>query len=154
MEGSSLEQRSLASMWAQAVLKDHPRIKIADRPYVEAVLVEAAMQEYPIKELAVGINDCGAHYKITIKGYKNLLDDVLWVNAFMGKSRSSLLDNVTKSYTQLTELGAIKVIQVNKVTMSNHHTPRSGRDHDDNDEEEEAPPVPASSARNRFKKRD
>lgn len=139
---SKLDQRALATIWAQNVLKDHPRIKPIDRPYIEAVLVEAALQEFPVKELAVGINDNGRHYKITIKGYKNLLDDVIWVNAFHGQHRNEMLDNVTKSYTQLTEVGAIKVIQVNKVTMNNHT------------QTDESITTPSASVRSRFKKRE
>lgn len=146
--GSTLDRRATATVWAQSVLKENPRVKAPDRPYIEAALVEAALMEYPLKELAVGINDCGQHYKITLKGYKNLLDDVLWVNAFHGAHRNAMLDNVTKSYTQLTDSGAIKVIQINKVQLNNLRGPNAS---DPSQGEESS--HPAASSTKRLRKR-
>lgn len=110
-----MDARDFAVSWAEGVMKGLSRVKTPDVPYVKAVLIEAALMETPIKSLAVGINDCGDHYKITISGYKQLIDDAIWCNAFLGANRHPMLDNVARSYTQLTDVGALKVLQVEKV---------------------------------------
>lgn len=116
---STLSSRAIATEWAQNVLRANTnRVKTADRPYVEAVLIAAAMYEQPIKELVVGFNDSGDDkLKISIKGYKALMNDRIWVNTFLGKHRDELLDNVTDTFTQLTDMGVIKVIHMDKVVF-------------------------------------
>jgi hypothetical protein len=86
-----------------------------DVPYIEAIVVAAILFELPIGKLAIGINDNGDHYKVTVKGYRNLINDVVWVNTFMGQRRDSLMKNVEALFTQLTDHGSIKVLQVRKM---------------------------------------
>jgi hypothetical protein len=125
------DQRAKAVAWAQIVLADHKEVKQQDRPYVEAALVEAAMQESPLpKMLVVGINtkDDDDHYKITLHGFHNPIDDVLWTNAFIGKHRHAMMDNVSQTYNQETDQGAIKVIEVRKVKLAGQREESSKRD--------------------------
>lgn len=109
------DDRAEAKEWAENVLKNFT-IASADLPYVEAVLVQAQLMETPLKALFVGINDTGEHYKISIRGYRNLMNDVTWVNTFMGRNRDKMLEHVQASFTQLPpDGGCIKVIQMSKM---------------------------------------
>ncbi len=77
------------------------------------MLEEVAYFEHPIPELQVHLGRVG-QYTLTIRGYVKHLDDVLWVNTFMGKDRGELLSKVQELKTHLTEKGAIKVIIMEK----------------------------------------
>lgn len=146
------DRRTIAHAWAQSVLKDDTVTKTPDKPYMEALLTTAAMMEQPIKTLAVAINDNGDHYKVTIKGYKLLMSDKAWYLTFEGPNRDEMLDNVTGTFTQHTDLGIIKVIHMNKIQFQTpaptHHSARSQRKRD----EEEEHLVPISTRR--FRKRE
>lgn len=128
------DRHSIATQWAQNVLKDDNVTKPQDKPYMEAVLATAALMEQPIKSLAVAINDNGDHYKITLKGYKQLMSDEAWYLTFMGPERDEMLDNVRGTFTQHPVEGIVKVIHLNKVqfktpapSSSRKHTPSSAR---------------------------
>lgn len=112
-------RRSLACAWAQSILKEDNVTKIQDKPYMEAVLITAAMMEQPIKSLAVAINDCGDHYKITLKGYKLIMSHETWYLTFKHPEyRDEMLNLVTGTYTQLpSNSGFVKVIQLNKAVF-------------------------------------
>lgn len=111
------ENRLLAKEWARDIMKTL-NAPIADRPFVEAVLVEAALFENPIKELAIGINEIGPLINITIKGYENMIDLVSWVNLFMSNHRDKMLTRVCNTFLQTPpDEGAILVIQMEKVTF-------------------------------------
>jgi len=90
-----------------------------DVPYVKTVLMGALLFELPMGRLAIGINDNGDHYKVTVKGYRNLINDVVWVNTFMGTRRDNFMKNVEALFTQLTDHGSIKVLQVRKMHQKN-----------------------------------
>lgn len=111
---SALERRSKAVLWAQTVLKDYPRIKGNEQTNVQNALVEAVMQEVPLRSLTVAINDNLGHYNISLKGYRNIMDYSIWSHAFHGPNRSHLLQNVGRTKTHLTPTGVIKIIQVHK----------------------------------------
>jgi hypothetical protein len=113
-----MERRAKATLWAQTILKDHPRIKGSEQLNVQSALVEAAMQEIPLKSLVVGINDNGGHYKITLKGYRNILDTVIWSQTFHNQNRARHLRSIGKTYTQLTQTGVIKILNVKKGTAT------------------------------------
>lgn len=146
------DKRSIATQWARNVLKDDTVTKPQDRPYMEAVLATAAMMEQPIKSLAVAINDNGDHYKITLKGYNQLMDDEAWYLTFRGPNRDEMLDNVRGTFTQHPVEGIVKVIHLNKVQFktpaptSSAHRRRPSHAEDD---DESRLPVPTS----RFRKR-
>lgn len=144
------DRRAIAHQWAQSVLKEDTVTKTPDKPYMEAVLITAAMMEQPIKTLAVAINDNVDHYKITLKGYKLLMSDAGWYLTFMGPNRDEMLDNVTGTFTQHTDVGVIKVIHMNKIqfqTPSTTHYSARTRGSESADY-----PVPLSTRR--FKKKD
>ena len=147
------DSHSIASAWAQSVLKDDTVTKPQDRPYMEAVLTTAALMEQPVKSLAVAINDNADHYKITLKGYKQLMDDEAWYMTFRGLNRDEMLDNVRGTYTQHPVEGIVKVIHLNKVQFktpapsSSSHRRRSN----DDDNDHIYTPAPASSRRFRNK---
>ena len=61
-----------------------------------------------------------------LKGYQNLIDLIRWVNIFLGKNRHEMLCHVTHTYVQLTEKGAIMVIQMEKIEF---RTATSASDH-------------------------
>lgn len=156
------DRATIAHAWAQQVLKDDSVTKSIDRPYMEALLVTAAMMEQPMKSLAVAINDNGDHYKVTLKGYKLLMDDAIWYHTFCGPNRDELLDNVKSTATQDVD-GIVKVITLSKVkfqtpsTVNSHSTSGSARSrnsghyqhHQEREEEFVAP-----SATRRFRKRE
>ena len=144
------DRRSIATAWAQSVLKEDTVTKTQDKPYMEAVLATAAMMEQPIKSLAVAINDCGDHYKITLKGYKLLMSDETWYLTFRGPNRDEMLDNVTGTYTQTPPdaAGPVKVIQLNKVVFL---TPAPSSQHYASSRETPSQ-IPSSSRR--FRKRE
>lgn len=121
------DRRSLALSWAQSILKEDNVTKTQDRPYMEAVLATAAMMEQPIKSLAVAINDCGDHYKITLKGYKLLMSHETWYLTFKHPDhRDEMLNLVTGTYTQLpNNSGFVKVIQLNKAVFLTTPAPAS-----------------------------
>jgi len=148
------DRRSIAHAWAQSVLKDDSVTKPIDKPYMEAVLVTAAMMEQPMKSLAVAINDNGDHYKITLKGYKLLHSHRIWYHTFCGPNRDELLDNVKDTYVQDVD-GVVTVIQLNKVKFQTpsvvSHTSSASRRHTIVKEEDDF--VPPSATR-RFRKRE
>ena len=116
-----MDNRLAAKEWAADIMKTL-HIPNADRPYVQAVLVEAALFEDPVKELAIGVNQVGDFYMITIKGYENMIDLVKWVNLFMSRDRDDRLCRVTHTFLQMPpNEGALLAIQMEKV---NFHTAR------------------------------
>ena len=113
---AGVDSRSLATAWAQAVLRADTTCKDQDRPYMLAVLVEAAMMELPVKTMSVAINEHPNEYAITIKGYKQLQDIDIWYDTFRGPHRNHMLDNVSKVFHQQTdESGNVYVIRLKKV---------------------------------------
>jgi len=140
------DRRTIAHAWAQQVLKDDSVTKAIDKPHMEAVLVTAAMMEQPMKSLAVAINDNGDHYKITLKGYKLLMDDSIWYHTFSGPNRDEVLDNVKGTFTQDVD-GIVKVISLSKVKFQ---TPSVVPRRHTQAEEDFVPP----SASRRFRKRE
>ena len=113
---AGVDSRSLATGWAQGVLKADTVTKDQDKPYMLALLVEAALMETPVKTLSVAINEHQTDYAVTIKGYKGLMSIDQWYGTFRGKNRSHMLDNVSGVYMQQTDdAGAILVIRLKKV---------------------------------------
>jgi len=110
----SIDVRLEAANFAKGITKQLDVAK-ADVPYLEAVLIEAALFEDPMSELVIGINKVGAFYNITIKGYQSMIDLVRWVNTFCGMNRAPQLCHVTHTYTQLTDTLPVMVIQMNKI---------------------------------------
>jgi len=125
MSVSKMDLRIQAKEFAKEMMQTL-QVPQADAPYIEAVLVEAALFEYPMKELSIALNQIGDFYNITIKGYQNLIDLIRWVNIFLGKNRHEMLCHVTHTYVQLTEKGAIMVIQMEKIEF---RTATSASDH-------------------------
>jgi len=147
------DRRAIATAWAQSVLKEDTVTKSQDKPYMEAVLATAALMEQPIKSLAVAINDCGDHYKITLKGYKLLMSDATWYLTFNGPNRDEMLDNVTGTYTQTPPdaTGPVKVIQLNKVVFL---TPAPTSHHSSFKRVDDETPSHLPSSSRRFRKRE
>jgi hypothetical protein len=112
---AGVDSRSLATGWSQNVLHADTVCKEQDRPYLLALLVEAALMELPVKTLSVAINEHTTDYAITIKGYKGLMSLRQWYNTFLGKNRNHMLDNVTDVFHQLTDVGSIVIIRLKKV---------------------------------------
>lgn len=116
-----MDKRQFAQEWAAQIMETHS-VPNADQPYIQAVLVEAALFEDPLKKLAIGLNKIGDFYTITIKGYENMVDMVKWVNLFMSRDRDDRLCHVTHTFVQMPpDEGAILVVQMEKVTF---HTAR------------------------------
>ena len=111
--------QAIAAGWAEEVIKKNPQVKQVDRPYVLAVLTEAAFFERPIKELACGINVDDDMIVITLKGYRNLMNDKAWYSVFLSSQRSDELKRVSDTFTQMTDNGLIKVIHVTRVVLQN-----------------------------------
>jgi hypothetical protein len=105
------------------------RPPMADAPYLEAVLVECALFEEPMKDLVIALNGVGTFYTITVKGYQNLISLVRWVNTFLGQNRNPMLCHVTDTFVQTNDKCVIMVIQMNKVefTQATDPTPASER---------------------------
>jgi hypothetical protein len=118
MEGlNAVTAKVVAIQWASQL--DMSIVKGVDRPHVEPVLVEASLFQHPAPDLVVAVNDIGELYEITVRGYTRLMDDEQWYNTFLGPDRPNELDHVVSTCTQMTEVGAIKVIRVQKIKF--HH---------------------------------
>jgi len=115
-----MDPAQLAKSMAKGVIAEFS-VPNPDAPYLEAILIAAIMFELPIGQLAFGVNDNGDHYKITIKGYRNLINDVTWVNTFMGRHRDAVMHQVEGSYTQTTDQCVIKMLQVAKTQLRSAH---------------------------------
>jgi len=113
----------IAIEWVDGI--DLSRVRAADKPYIQRVLVEAAQFEDPIPELNIGIVPSTDRYIVTIQGYKKMQDDVIWCNTFLGKDRDPLLGNVFESKTQLGEgtVGITKVLHVKQINMQQSKQP-------------------------------
>jgi len=108
---------TLAYEWAQEILQKFEEIvKPQDRPYLEAVLIEAALYEKPMKELSVSMNSLDGHYEIAITGYRQRNSDLKWSRTFLAEnSRSDLMAHVVDSYTQMVDNKLVKGIKVKKM---------------------------------------
>lgn len=112
MDGISL--RMAAKEFAKDIMKTL-RVPQADSPYLEAVIIEAALFEEPMKDLAIGLNGVGTFYSITIKGYQNLIPLVRWVNTFLGQNRNPMLSHVIDTFVQTNDKNVMMVIQMDKI---------------------------------------
>ncbi len=114
-----LQARILATEWAENVLKNNEHIvKQQDRPYMLEALIQAGMFERPIRKLGCGMQDNGDIYVVTLKGYKGLMSDRLWGNIFLSKDKNQLLKNVLDTFTQMTDIGLIKVLHIRKIKFN------------------------------------
>jgi len=110
----TMEARIAAKEWA-ANMMDKLKVPPADSPYIQAVLMEAALFEDPPKELSINLTQIGDFYMITIKGYENMIDLVVWVELFMGRERDDMLCRVTRTFVQTPpNEGPMMVIQMEK----------------------------------------
>lgn len=115
----TIEARDNATTWAHTIMAAHPKIKVQDKPYMEALLIELGLFEQPIEELSVGIHPHEGAYRVIVKGYKSLMNDRRWANIFLADTKSEQLDNVKDTFTQRTETGgAIKVIHMDSVNFT------------------------------------
>lgn len=96
---ATMEDRADANEWAEGVVNEL-KIPEIDRPYMVAVLVEAALQETPVHPLKIAVNPDGTRYMITVKGYKSLIDLEEFVLTFKGSDRHHHLTRVKKVYVQ------------------------------------------------------
>ena len=113
---SAMQTRLAAKEFAREIVKTMDQIAEPDRPYMEAVVVEAVLFEEPLKDLKIGLSSVGPHYNVTIVGYENLIDLVRWVNTFMSMDRNPLLCHVTHTFVQMPpDKGAMMVVQMNKL---------------------------------------
>lgn len=112
---TALERRSHAVEWAEASV-DKLGIPDIDRPYVIAVLVEAALFEEPTRPLHLAVNpDDKTRYMITVKDYHQMIDLVDWVETFMGTDRHPHLSRVRGVKVQFPpNKSAYMVIEVAK----------------------------------------
>ena len=94
-----MEERADATEWAEEVVDELKTVEI-DRPYMTAVLVEAALQETPIHPLKIAVNLDGTRYMITAKGYKTLIDLEEFVLTFKGADRHHYLSRVKHLFCQ------------------------------------------------------
>jgi hypothetical protein len=117
-----LDYRLAAREFAAAQMKTQPKFPAADEPYIEAVIAEAAAFEQPIPNLDIAINRMG-NYVITIKGYSKIVDDVLWVNTFMGRDRDDMLSRVSGTGTHFASKS--KVVYMEKTQFHNVSEPSS-----------------------------
>lgn len=88
-----------------------------DLPTIRAVIMECALFEMPMPDLKVAVHSVGSYYNIVVSGYRAMMDDVRWVNTFLGNHRGIAMSSVMHSYTQYTDNSAFKVLQVQKVEM-------------------------------------
>lgn len=112
----AMNYRLVAKSWANDVVK-RLQVSQSDRPFVQAVLVEAAMFEVPIQNLAISLNPVGDSYNICIKGYEELIDTVRWNNTFLGVHRNDMIQPVTHTFVHLKDQAM--VVQANM--MKYHH---------------------------------
>lgn len=114
----NMDMRVEAGAVADGVLNalEQP-IQREDVPNVRAVIIECALFESPMPNLKVAVNDVGGHYNVTVSGYRKMMDQVRWVNTFMGNHRNVDLSNVMHTYLQFLETSACLVIQLQKVAM-------------------------------------
>ncbi len=112
MDGISL--RLAAKEFAKDIMRKL-HVSQTDAPYLEAVIIEAALFEEPMKDLLIGLNQVGTFYSITIKGYQNLIPLVRWVNTFLGQNRNPMLSHVTDTFVQTNDKSVMMVIQMDKV---------------------------------------
>ena len=116
-----MEARIAAKEWTANIMNTL-NVPAGDRPYIQAVLMEAALFEDPAKDLSIGLNEVGDMYMITIKGYENMIDIVTWVELFMGRERDDMLCRVTRTFVQTPpNEGAMMVIQMEKVKWHEAH---------------------------------
>lgn len=125
MDGlNAVTAKVVAIEWASKL--DMSIVKDVDRPYVEAVLVEASLFQHPAPDLVVSVIDAVEAYDITVRGYSRLMDDAQWYDTFLSQDRPKELDHVISTCTQMTEVGVLKVIRVQKVKF-HHANPEHGR---------------------------
>ncbi len=117
-----LDYRLAAEEFAAASMKKLPKFPTADEPYIEAVIAEAANFEHPIPNLEIAVNRMG-DYVITIRGYSKMIDDVLWVNTFMGRDRAEMLSRVSATKTQVSGKNIVKAIHMEKTQFHNVSEP-------------------------------
>jgi len=111
-----LEIRSVCTKWAQEVIQKYISIlKTQDRPYAEALFTEIAMLEYPFEELAAKVVDKNEVYAVVIQGQKQLSNDRVWINTFLGENRDQMLDNVKDCFLQDEDKGSITMFYLDKV---------------------------------------
>jgi hypothetical protein len=113
-----MDLRQEAATFADSILNglEQP-VAGEDLPSMRSIIMELALFEDPMPVLRVSVNSVGQEYKITVSGYKSFIDQVRWVNTFLGNHRSMNLSNVTGSYLQFTDVSAFMVIVVSKVDM-------------------------------------
>ncbi len=107
-----MEHRAAAKEFAKNILRQL-NVPETDVLYLEAVLVEAALFEIPLRDLKIAINDAGHMYHITIRGYENVVDMVHFVNTFMGNKRGMFLNYVVGAMVHMTDKAII--LQMDKV---------------------------------------
>jgi len=114
---SGPELRTIAGNWAERKLNEYNKVDALNRPHMKALLIELAMFELPIKDLAIAFNDSGHYFVITIKGYKQILVDSHWCNTFLASAtRNTMLSTIKDTFTQETEGGIIKVVHMDKIS--------------------------------------
>lgn len=108
-------KRAHAEERAAEIMKDIP-VPRADAPHMKAVIVEALLFEEPMKNLQIAVNGHqSTFYKITIKGYQNLIPLVKWVNTFLGQHRSQMLSLVSDTFVQINDKVPLMVINMDKI---------------------------------------
>jgi len=123
-----MESRIAAREQADAILLNYPDMPKADAARMRTVLVEVIMFELPVRQMQIAVNDFGHVYNIIIQGYRNVIDDVKWVNTFFGTSRHDDLASIVDSQTLFADNAKIlKMEKVRFVTSESVPVPHKRR---------------------------
>lgn len=124
-----MQQRGEAVTWAEGVVHKL-QIEEIDRPYLVAVLVEAALLEDPVRPLNIAVNPDGTRYLITIKGYQTMIDAEELVYTFRGAERHHHLTRVQNVFIQFPpDEGAYLVIAMDSGQWQETKTVAAARRH-------------------------
>ncbi len=108
--------RETAEHWAQNQIKKQAEVDPIHTAQLTYILTEIGLFINPIPDLHVSIVSAGQHYKITVIGFKFLTSYADWGERFLTRSSNTFINSVTKTYTQHSSAGYIKILRVEKVT--------------------------------------
>ena len=107
--------RETAEHWAANQIKKQPDVDPVHVAQMTYILTEIGLFIDPIPDLHVSIVSAGQHYKITVTGFKYLTSYADWGERFLTRSSNTFINSVTKTFTQHSSTGYIKILRVEKM---------------------------------------